>query len=659
MNVRQTTHILLIEDNPGDAQLVKIHMKEAAFKYELFVADTFYEALEILNKQEVDIVLLDLSLTDSQGFKTIDKFKENAPEIPFIVLTGVNNEIVGNQAVKAGAQDFLVKGQFNGKLLGRAIRYALQRHKEFQKLEESKRELTNNERRFVKAQQMAGFGDWQMDLLSSEMIWTEEIYSIFGLKQGNVSTCLSDYISYVSYEDREIVEDFFEKALKNGKVEKIEHRIVVDGKSKKWVAVTAQVTYDVTQQMILIGSVQDITEIKQKEELIMERNINEQTTEVKEKVLEEMSFLIRTPLSSLVNLMYLIEPTIVGPHQRRLVDEMIASVDELSWNIDKLLNFSTLVSQNLAPVNKSIVPKTFFDSVSKITKIKADNAKVKLELNVFDNLPEKIVADSSKITQIIYNLVDHAIRYSPIAGKITLEVGINNSEKQGELYIKMAYSGKSLTIVQIRELMHEDKILAVLKSELADHDKEKLVLPIVGKLVKVLAGNFNIANKGSDTTIFEVNIPVTIEQKVVLDASAPSSKLKILLVEDHKVNQYATKQLLLKWSPFVTVDIAEEGSIAVQKVQAFGYDLILMDLHMPKGMNGFDATVRIREKTSVPIIALTAAATTIQEVERCFKIGMNDYISKPFKPDELFAKIKIAMTSPALVAENAEIVLEC
>ena len=157
--MRQTTNILLIEDNPGDTQLAKIYMKDAAFKYELFVADTFFEGTDIINQQEIDIVLLDLSLPDSQGFKTLNRYLETVPNIPVIVLTGVNNEIVGNQAVKAGAQDFLVKGQFDGKLLGRSIRFALQRYKDLQKLEDTKRELTINERRIIKAQQLAGFGN--------------------------------------------------------------------------------------------------------------------------------------------------------------------------------------------------------------------------------------------------------------------------------------------------------------------------------------------------------------------------------------------------------------------------------------------------------------------------------------------------------------------
>jgi PAS domain S-box-containing protein len=642
MNVRQTTHILLIEDNPGDAQLVKIHMKDAAFKYELFIADTFYEALEILNKQEIDIVLLDLSLPDSQGFKTLDKFKESVQNVPFIVLTGVNNEIVGNQAVKAGAQDFLVKGQFNGKLLGRAVRYALQRHKEFQKLEDSKRELTINERRIVKAQQMAGFGNWEMDLVSNEMVWTDEIYSIFGFRPGSISTGMSDYISYVYYEDREAVEQFFDKAMKDGKINKMEHRIVVDGTSVKWLAIHAQVFDDVTQRMLLVGGIQDITERKVSEQLIMEQNINRQTSLLKEEALQDMSFHIRTPLSSLVNLLYLIETTTVSPQQRELVEDMKTSVDDLSLMINNLLNFSTLVSQNLKPENEEINIKDFFNSIKKIIQIKADNAKIKLEFNLFEDLPEKIIADSKKITQVVYNLVDHAIRYSPIGGKISLEIGIQNGEKQqAELYLKTAYTGRSLTILQIRELMEENKILETIKNETSDNDKQQLALAIVSKLVKILRGSFNIANKGSDTTVFDIEMPVKVVKQIILDSTAPDSPLKLLLVEDHFLNQMATKKLLISWSPFVTVDIAENGMIAVEKYRAFGYDLILMDLQMPI-MNGFDATARIREKSPVPIIALTATANK-QEADKCFEIGMNDYISKPFKPQELYAKIMNAM----------------
>lgn len=648
MNIRQTTNILIIEDNAGDAQLVKIYMKDAAFKYELFVADTFFEGMDILNKHEIDIVLLDLSLPDSQGFKTLNRYLETVPSIPVIVLTGVNNEIVGNQAVKAGAQDFLVKGQFDGKLLGRAIRYAIQRHKEFQKLEETKRELTINERRIVKAQQLAGFGNWEMDLVTNEMVWTDEIYKIFGFHPGSIPTGMSDYNRYVHYEDRDSVENFFEQAMKDGKLYKIEHRIVVDTTSIKWLTVHAQVFFDdITQRMLLVGGVQDITERKVNEQFIMEQNINRQTSILKEEAMQDMSFHIRTPLSSIVNLLYLVENTTISAQQKELVEGLKVSVDDLSLMINNMLNFSMLVSQNMKPDNDELNIKDFFQSIKKVIQIKVDNAKIKLEFNLPEDLPEKIIADSKKITQVIYNLVDHAIRYTPSGGKIVMEMGIDTVDKQAQLFLKTSYSGRALTITQIKELMEENKILETIKNDSNETDKQQLALAIVSKLVKILRGSFNIANRNNDTTTFEVEMPVRAVKQIIVDASAPDSPLKLLLVEDHFLNQMATKKLLMSWSPYVTVDIAENGLVAVDKYRAHGYDLILMDLQMPV-MNGFDSTTRIREKSNVPIIALTATATKT-EADKCFEIGMNDYISKPFKPQELYIKI---MNALAMVGEK-------
>jgi CheY-like chemotaxis protein len=108
-------------------------------------------------------------------------------------------------------------------------------------------------------------------------------------------------------------------------------------------------------------------------------------------------------------------------------------------------------------------------------------------------------------------------------------------------------------------------------------------------------------------------------------------------VEDHFLNQIATKKVLTSWSEYVTVDIAENGLIAVEKFLEYGYDLILMDIQMPV-MNGLEAARRIRENSHVPIIALTANSTK-QEQDNCLEIGMNDYLAKPFQPRELYARI--------------------
>jgi PAS domain S-box-containing protein len=637
----KTTNILLIEDNPGDAQLTRIYMKDAAFKYELFVAETFFEGMDVINKRDIDIVLLDLSLPDSTGFKTLNRYMDTTPGIPVVVLTGVNNEIVGNQAVKAGAQDFLVKGQYDGKLLGRVIRYSMQRYKTQQKLEETARDLVMNERRIVKAQQLAGFGNWEMDLVSNEMIWTDEVYRIFGFHPGGVTTGLSEFIDLIHPEDRETAESFFEKAVKDGKLHKAELRIVVDGTSIKHLALHAQIFFEeMNQRLLLVGGIQDITERKVSEQLIMKQNIERQTSILKEEALADMSFHIRTPLSSIVNLLYLIESTTVNNQQKELVEGLKTSVDDLSLMINNLLNFSMLVSQNMKPERDEFNVRDFFNSLNKVIQIKADHASLKLDFKMVGEIPDKIVTDSKKLTQIIYNLVDYAGHNSPPNGKINIDVACTESADKSQTHLKLlvSYTGKMMTMTQIKEVSEDNKLLETFKNDNNETDQQQLGLAIVNKLTKILGGELNINNKSvADTTTFEVKFQVKTVKALNVDGSAPTSPLKILLVEDHFLNQIATKKVLLSWSSLITVDIAENGMIAVEKFKAHGYDLILMDIQMPI-MNGMDATIRIREKSQVPIIALTANASKT-EADRCFGIGMNDYMSKPFKPVELFTKI--------------------
>jgi len=135
MNVNTTLHLLLIEDNPGDARLVSDMLKSSSVRYELYTVPTLFEGVALIENQEITLALLDLSLPDSNGFKTLTSFLQRCPKTPVIIMTGTNNELIGNQAIKAGALDFLVKGQFDSKLLGRAIRYALHRTKNNQKIE--------------------------------------------------------------------------------------------------------------------------------------------------------------------------------------------------------------------------------------------------------------------------------------------------------------------------------------------------------------------------------------------------------------------------------------------------------------------------------------------------------------------------------------------
>lgn len=141
MNAR-TTRILLVEDSPGDARLLRELLREApSFRHQLTHVERLVDAQTAVALEQVDVVLLDLSLPDAVGMRTITAMLESAPDIPIIVLTGLDDETTALAAVQAGAQDYLVKGQSDGALVARSIRYALER----KRLEQERVQLLRRE----------------------------------------------------------------------------------------------------------------------------------------------------------------------------------------------------------------------------------------------------------------------------------------------------------------------------------------------------------------------------------------------------------------------------------------------------------------------------------------------------------------------------------
>jgi DNA-binding response OmpR family regulator len=141
MNNSLSMIILLIEDNPGDVRLLKEMLYKEEAKVELACAASLEEGLKHLKDNEYGIILLDLNLPDSKGFETFLEVHKRNTDIPVIILTGIDDKELGLEAVRKGAQDYLVKGKFDGNLLMRSISYSIERQKMLMQLEKTLKEL--------------------------------------------------------------------------------------------------------------------------------------------------------------------------------------------------------------------------------------------------------------------------------------------------------------------------------------------------------------------------------------------------------------------------------------------------------------------------------------------------------------------------------------
>ncbi|MCC6727059.1 MAG: response regulator [Saprospiraceae bacterium] len=639
--------ILSIDPNTADAELLNKYLKDIGFKFDFIHATTMKAGLDIIDKRPIDLAFLELNLPDVQGFKAINTFMEASPNVPLVVVSSLNNEIIINQSVKAGVQDYLLKGQFDSKTLCRTTWFSLQRFKVQYKLEETARELEAFKKRFLEAQKMARFGTWEMDVVTNEMTWAEEVYRIFNIQQGSVNTTLSEYLRFVHFDDRGIVEAFFEEAGRDGSLHSVEHRITTDGLNARHVLVQAMVKIEEAgQRVMLMGSIWDITERKTSERLLLEKAINSQTASIQEEVLADLGFQIRTPLSSIVNLLFLLGNTETSSQQEMLVNNLKISISDLSMSVNNLLNFSLMVTDAVKVEEEDISLLEFLNGAVNVVKIKAETAKLKLKFIPGDKLPEKITADPRKITQIIYNLIEFALRQSEEGESITVKANCLPNDDRLELELHILNSHKQLNAKELQEVNNSEAIVKETLSnsgaELAP--KKKLMgVAISNKLIKSLDGTLMFRNLSPAGSEILVKLPVSPSKQVKYKVGdAPSAPMRLLLVEDHFLNQLATKRVLTSWSDLVTVDIAENGQLGYEAVEANNYDLVLMDIQMPV-MNGIESAKKIREFSKVPIIALTANSTK-QEQDKCLEIGMNDYLSKPFKPLELYERIMTVLS---------------
>lgn len=246
----------MIEDNPGDMILIREMLDDSEnVHFEVTHAVRLDDGLKFLVKDHFDVVLLDLCLSDSKGIDTFNIMKYNAPNIPIIVLTGLKDDIFAVSAVGRGAQDYLVKGEVNSKLLIRSIKYAIERKR-------IEKELNETDDRFHLAQKAGGIGTFDWDIQNNEINWTDELDKIYNLPHGSFGGKYENWMELIYPEDRERVNEEQIKSIENHKDWNDFFRITWPDKTIHWVKAQAMTIYNKNNQPIrMIGVNLDVTDL--------------------------------------------------------------------------------------------------------------------------------------------------------------------------------------------------------------------------------------------------------------------------------------------------------------------------------------------------------------------------------------------------------------
>lgn len=372
----------------------------------------------------------------------------------------------------------------------------------------------------------------------------------------------------------------------------------------------------------------------------------EDATKAKANFLSTMSHEIRTPMNAIIGMTHLLTKENLKEEQKDKVEIINFSANNLLNLINDILDFSKIESGKIEFEELVFKPAELINNLYKTFEERTIENGLDFNFRIGSNVPETVKGDPSRLSQILINLIGNAIKFTDKGG---VEIKVEEKQRQGivsTLIFKVIDTGIGIS---------EEKQAKIFESfSQADSQISRkyggtgLGLAITKSLVELQDGKIRLISQpglGSEF-IVELKFELALEPQTSNDdeKEVDENKLRgkrVLIVEDDIINQKVAQNILSKWD--VEIEVAENGKVALEKLQKEDFDIILMDLHMPE-MNGYEATQAIRAlngdsgKDKTPIIALTADAFTDVR-DRIMEFKMNDYVSKPFVPDELKKKI--------------------
>jgi len=383
----------------------------------------------------------------------------------------------------------------------------------------------------------------------------------------------------------------------------------------------------------------ELTEAKSKAETAT--RIAEDAMKAKQQFLSNMSHEIRTPMNAIIGFTKIILKTDLSVKQKEYLDAIKASSDGLLVLINDILDLAKVDAGKMTFEQTPFKMEFSISTMHQVFDLKIKEKNLDLVKEYDNKIPVVLIGDSVRLHQILLNLLSNAIKFTA-KGKITVTVRLLNEDKE-KAAIEFAITDTGTGIPEDKLESIFENFQQATSSTSSTFGGTGLGLAICKQLVEKQGGTISVkskVNEGSTfsfTLIFQKTNGESEKEIGAVKLDKEIKDIKILVVEDIKLNQLLMRTILDDFK--FKYDIADNGKIAIEKLQTETYDIILMDLQMPV-MNGFEATVYIRNtmNSKIPIIALTADVTTV-DVEKCKAVGMNDYVSKPLDERVLYTKI--------------------
>ncbi|GAB6143821.1 response regulator [Desulfocicer niacini] len=639
--------ILLFEDDPDDVVLLKETFKSDGFAaIDLTAVKTLSDGMKFLDKQTVDIILLDLHLPDSNGLDTFRALQKIVNHIPVIILSGLSDEKIALDSLREGAQDYLVKGQIDGNLLRRSIRYAIERMK-------IKKELKESQDKTALLIEKHTDGILLMD------------------KNGVIRFANPAAEQLLGASSEKLIGSQFAFSVSEKKPVEIE--LIRQGRITKTVELSAT-WVKMNNHSLYLASLRDITARRKTEQKNLELIVRNEKIKASEALLKiktqalkqesmfksqflaNMSHELRSPLNSIILLsegMYENQENALPPQMVKYAKIIYKSGKELLELINEILSFSKLDAGKMTVSFSKIQLQEWARNLDIAYGELAAKKGLAFNVSMDQSLPQQITTDHQKLGQIIRNLVSNALKFTPNG---SIKVMIHRPNVKADLekmpwinskkYIAISVIDTGIGIAEEDQDFIFQAFRQIDGSTSREYEGSGLGLSISRKLADLLQGNLVIKSKPQNGSRFTLYIPETVDMPENQETEPPTSRkqslvkisknfserfagTRVLLVDDDMRNLYGMAKILEDYK--IHVEKSTSGLKALQMIKAASsVDIILMDIMMPT-MDGYELIRNLktaRESKHIPIIAVSAM-THETDLIKCFQAGIDGYVSKP------------------------------
>jgi PAS domain S-box-containing protein len=625
LRATRQVRVLLIEDNHADATLVQILLRQLPGNpFSLTISSSLGAAMKELQAAATDVILLDLNLPDSVGVTTLSAVQEIAPELPVVVLTAHDDDRAALEALKHGAQDYLVKGRGDGTVLRRVLHYAIERKQAAMALRES-------EARFRDYAASSSDWLWETDARFRYTYVSERFQLLTGAhpawllgkdwRETVAPAAGPDAASEAVQQQRPFRDVEVDLALPDGGL-----RVSVSG-----------VPVHDPRGVFLghRGTARDVTEQHRMREALREaKDRAEEGARAKSSFLATMGHEVKTPLHGILGMTQLLLGEPLEANQRERVRVIADAGGQLLSVLDDILDFTRMEAGRLPlQVRPFSLPALLAAATGLMTPLAAAKG-IELDTRYEAELGQWWTGDPVRLRQILINLLSNAIKFTE-RGRVAVRVGPGRQSVR----IEVADTGIGIAAEHQGTLFSDFSQVAAASSR--TQPGSGLGLAICKRLVTLMGGEIGLDSRTGVGSTFWVELPLRPAAEQALPPCAPAASPShrptsrhILLVEDHDVNRSVATQILERAGHSVVA--VENGPDALDTLAHHSFDVVLLDLMLP-GMDGEETARRMRaEAVAPPILAFTAHP---EAQIRWRQMGFDGFLAKPLRLDALEAAL--------------------